>query len=56
MVAVINDVARQKGDWVIPVIEYFADTAENDKVIDRAEKALDFVRERERVEKKDDEE
>jgi HEAT repeat protein len=54
MIAIIDDVARQKGDWVISVIEYFADTAENDKVIDRAEKALDFVRERERVEKKDD--
>jgi hypothetical protein len=54
--AVIDGVARQKGDWTIAVIEYFADEAESEKIKDRAGKALDFVRERERINSKDKDE
>jgi hypothetical protein len=53
--AVIDGVARQEGDWVIAIIEYFANESDNDRVIDRAERALDHIREREQIEKKDDE-
>ncbi len=41
-------------DWPIAVIEYFADEAESDKVIDRAGKALDYLRQRERITEDDE--
>lgn len=54
---IINGVARADGEWVISVIEYFIDEAEADRVIDEAEKALDHIKERQKIKggKKDDE-
>lgn len=55
-IGVIDGLARQKGEWTIAVIEYFADEAESDRVKDRAGKALDYLRERERITNKDEDE
>lgn len=41
-------------DWAVSVIEYFVDEGDDDAVIDRAEKALDRMRERAKVKGKDD--
>ena len=52
---------NETADWAISVIEYFVDEADDDEVIDLAEKALDRMRERAKIregreENKDDEE
>jgi serine/threonine protein kinase len=52
---------NETADWAISVIEYFVDEADDDEVIDLAEKALDRMRERAKIregreEDKDDEE
>lgn len=47
---IIGGLAKSEtSDWALAVIEYFADESESDRVIDRAEKALAHIRERQRV-------
>ncbi|MGB1130102.1 MAG: HEAT repeat domain-containing protein, partial [Haloferula sp.] len=52
---IIGGLAKaETSDWAIAVIEYFADEAESDEVIDRAERALSHIKERRRVKGEDD--
>jgi hypothetical protein len=41
-------------DWAVSVVEYFVDEGDDDAVIDRAEKALERMRERAKVKSDDD--
>lgn len=53
-ITVINGLAQtETSDWALSVIEYFADEAERDRVIDQAEKAILHIRDRAKL-KRDD--
>ena len=52
---IIGGLAKtETSDWALSVIEYFADEAESDYVIDRAEKAISHIKERRRVKGEDE--
>ncbi len=48
--AIISGLAKtETADWALSVVEYFADEAESDQVIDQAEKAIRHMRERAKI-------
>lgn len=48
--SIISGLAKSEtADWALSVVEYFADEAESDRVIDQAEKAINHMRERAKI-------